>query len=66
MGEILRPRFGQPCFVCEDRVPEPRIRMLREVAATRRRRFLKSDVICVACERKAAPETRGGGSPARL
>ena len=47
MGELIRPRFGQPCFVCRATVPTQRIAFLQSEAALERRRFLKSDILCV-------------------
>ena len=47
MGELMRPRFGQPCFVCRATVPTQRIAFLQSEAALERRRFLKSDILCV-------------------
>jgi hypothetical protein len=47
MGELMRPRFGQPCFVCGETVPMQRIVFLQSEAALERRRFLKSDILCV-------------------
>ena len=47
MGELIRPRFGQPCFVCRATVPTQRIDFLQSEAALERRRFLKSDILCV-------------------
>jgi hypothetical protein len=51
MGELMRPRFGQPCFVCGATVPTQRIAFLRSEAALERRRFLKSDIVCFPCDR---------------
>jgi hypothetical protein len=47
MGELMRPRFGQPCFVCRATVPTQRIAFLQSEAALGKRRFLKSDILCV-------------------
>ena len=47
MGELIRPRFGQPCFVCRATVPTQRIASLQSEAWLERRRFLKSDILCV-------------------
>ena len=47
MGELIRPRFGQPCFVCRATVPTQRIAFLQSEAGLERRRFLKSDILCV-------------------
>jgi hypothetical protein len=47
MGELVRPRFGQPCFACGETVPTQRIAFLQSEAALERRRFLKSDFLCV-------------------
>jgi hypothetical protein len=47
MGELIRPRFGQPCFACGETVPTQRIAFLQSEAALERRRFLKSDILCV-------------------
>jgi hypothetical protein len=52
MGELIRPRFGHPCFVCRvEPVPPQRVAFLRSEAALARRRFLKSDILCVHCDR---------------
>ena len=51
MGELMRPRFGQPCFVCGATVPTQRIAFLQSEAALAKRRFLKSDIVCVNCDR---------------
>jgi len=47
MGALIRPRFGQPCFVCRATVPTQRIAFLQAEAALERRRFLKNDILCV-------------------
>ena len=52
MGVVIRPRFGQLCFLCSNIVPEPRIRALRKAANAAGQRFLKSDILCVDCEAK--------------
>ena len=51
MGELMRPRFGQPCFVCGETVATQRIAFLQSEAALAKRRFLKSDIVCVPCDR---------------
>ncbi len=49
---MIRPRFGRPCFVCTvETVPAQRIAYLQSQAALERRRFLKSDIVCVDCDR---------------
>jgi hypothetical protein len=58
MGELMRPRFGQPCFVCGATVPTQRIAFLQSEAALEKRRFLKSDILCVA----HGPEKRPGAT----
>ena len=52
--QIVRHRFGQVCFECAEIVPTQRIRILRDHAEARGRNFLKSDVLCVECKRRAA------------
>ena len=48
MGELMRPRFGQPCFVCRvEPVPAQRVAFLRSESTLAKRRFLKSDILCV-------------------
>ena len=47
MGDFIRPRLGQPCFVCRATVPTQRVAFLQSEAALERRRFLKSDILCV-------------------
>jgi len=68
MGDILRPRFGQPCFSCENPVPEPRVSHLRERAERERRTFLKNDILCIDCERGAPGRSkpRGPARPGRM
>jgi hypothetical protein len=44
---LIRPRFGQPCFVCRATVPTHRIAFSQSEAALERRQFLKSDILCV-------------------
>jgi hypothetical protein len=58
MGELMRPRFGQPCFVCGETVPTQRIAFLQSEAALERRLFLKSDILCV----KHGPAKRPGAT----
>ncbi len=58
MGELIRPRFGQPCFVCRATVPMQRIDFLQSEAALERRRFLKSDILCV----EHGPAKRSGAT----
>lgn len=53
MTQILRPRFGQPCFSCGVNVPEPRLRELRERVEAQGRAFRKDDIACVDCGRTA-------------
>jgi hypothetical protein len=50
---ILRPRFGELCFLCEvNPVPAPRAEALKRHAAERGRPWLKSDLLCVECEQR--------------
>jgi len=58
MGELVRPRFGQPCFQCGAIVPTQRVASLQSEAALERRRFLKSDILCV----EHGPAKRPGAS----
>lgn len=53
MGVVIRPRFGQPCFQCEATVPYARILIIEESAIAWQRSLLKSDIVCVDCERRA-------------
>ena len=53
MGVVIRPRFGQPCFLCPNTVPWQRIRMLQTNAAEAGALWLKSDVVCTECECRA-------------
>jgi hypothetical protein len=56
MGVVLRPKFGQACFLCSNPVPWPRIRMLQTNAAETGTPWLKSDVVCIDCQRLAGAE----------
>jgi hypothetical protein len=53
MGVVIHARFGQPCFICENTVPSQRIRILQDNAAMAGLPWLKSDIICAECERRA-------------
>ncbi len=52
MGALIRPRFGQPCFDCGEAVSTQRIQALQCLAEIQRRRWLKSDLVCVVCANK--------------
>jgi hypothetical protein len=52
MGVLNRPRFGQPCFDCGEPVSTQRIQALQRNAEIERRRWLKSDLVCVCCANK--------------
>jgi hypothetical protein len=54
MGELIRARFGQPCFDCGEPVSTQRIQVLQRNAEIERRRWLKSDLVCVCCANKRA------------
>ena len=56
---ILRPRFGQPCFECGATVSGQRVRILRERAELYQRSFLKSDLLCIDCKKRADEASRG-------
>ncbi len=49
MGVLIRARFGQPCFDCGEPVSTQRIQVLQRNAEIERRRWLKSDLVCVCC-----------------
>ncbi len=49
MGAMIRPRLGQPCFDCGEPVSTQRIQALQRIAESQRRRWLKSDLVCVVC-----------------
>ena len=51
MSIVIRPRFGRPCFECNETVPKQRVDALHERAAKSGLALLKSDLLCVACER---------------
>jgi hypothetical protein len=53
MGVVIRPRFGQPCFLCPNTVPWQRIRILAENVLRAGELLRKSDIVCVDCERSA-------------
>ena len=52
MGALICPRFGQPCFDCGEPVATQRIQALQRIAESQRRRWLKSDLVCVVCANK--------------
>jgi hypothetical protein len=52
MGVLIRPRFGHPCFDCGEPVSTQRIQALQRNAEIERRRWLKSDLVCVCCANK--------------
>jgi hypothetical protein len=60
MGVLIRPRFGQPCFDCGEPVSTQRIQALQRNTEIERRRWLKSDVVCVCCANKREVAERGG------
>jgi hypothetical protein len=53
MTEVVRHRFGQPCFNCPNNVPAPRSTALREDFERRGQKWRKSDLLCVDCEKRA-------------
>ena len=59
MSIVIRPRFGRPCFECGDTVLKQRVDHLHERAAKAVRILLKSDLLCVSCERER--EAKGIG-----
>ena len=63
MGVLIRPRFGQPCFDCGEPVSTQRIQALQRIAESQRRRWLKSDLVCVVCanEREIAEKVAPRG-----
>ena len=52
MGVLIRPRFGHPCFDCSEPVSTQRIQALQRTAESERRRWLKSDLVCLVCANK--------------
>ena len=60
MGVLVRPRFGQPCFDCGEPVSTQRIQALQRNAEIERRRWLKSDLVCVSCANKREIAERAG------
>ncbi len=60
MGVLVRPRFGQPCFDCGEPVSTQRIQSLQRIAESQRRRWLKSDQVCVACANKREISEKAG------
>ncbi len=52
MAAVIRPRFGQPCFECGDNVPATRVVKLKDKVAEGGRRWLKSDLLCVECQKR--------------
>jgi RNA polymerase-binding transcription factor DksA len=57
MGLVIRPRFGRPCFECGDPVPLARAKILEDDAAVLGRNLLKSDLLCVECQRASEIQT---------
>lgn len=53
MGKVIRPVFGQPCFECEEQVPQARIRALEQDQIARYGHVRNALVcrICVDCAR---------------
>jgi hypothetical protein len=51
MTQILRTRFGQPCSGsnCDNVVPEPRVRELRQRKEDCGLAFGPGDVVCIRC-----------------
>ena len=64
MGVLVRPRFGQPCFDCGEPVSTQRIQALQRNAEIERRRWLKSDLVCVCCANKREI-AEGAGVPGK-
>jgi RNA polymerase-binding transcription factor DksA len=60
MGVLIRPRFCQPCFDCGEPVSTQRIQALQHNAEIKRRRWLKSDLLCVYCANKRETAERVG------
>jgi hypothetical protein len=60
MGVLIRPRFGQPCFDCDEPVSTQRIQALQRIAESQRRRWLKSDLVCVVCANKREITEKSG------
>jgi hypothetical protein len=60
MGVLIRPRFGQPCFDCDEPVSTQRIQALQRIAESQRCRWLKSDLVCVVCANKREIRAKAG------
>jgi hypothetical protein len=60
MGVLIRARFGQPCFECGEPVSTQRIQALQSIAESQRRRWLKSDLVCVVCANKRKITEKAG------
>ncbi len=60
MGVLIRPRFGQPCFDCREPVSTQRIQALQRIAESQRRRWLKSDLVCIVCANKREITEKAG------
>ena len=60
MGVLIRPRHGQPCFDCGEPVSTQRIQVLQRIAESQRRRWLKSDLVCVVCANKREITEKAG------
>ena len=59
MAIVIRPRFGRPCFECGETVPKQRIDEMHKRATECGRVVLKSDILCIGCERER--EAKGLG-----
>jgi len=60
MGVLIRPRFGQPGLDCGEPVSTQRIEALQRIAESQRRRWLKSDLVCVVCANKREITEKAG------
>jgi len=60
MGVLIRPRFGQPRFDCGEPMSTQRIQALQRIAESQRRRWLKSDLLCVVCANKREITVKAG------
>jgi hypothetical protein len=56
MALVIRPRFGQPCFECGENVSKQRLDELRQRAENASVALLKSDRLCVDCEKRRLAE----------
>jgi hypothetical protein len=61
MTQILRPPFGQPCSGsnCDNIVPAPRARELRQRKEAAGFSFRPGDILCVRCGREADMASTG-------